>query len=75
MSFVLIHEELLLNEVLFHVTHSFHDDIIYGATLGLLMLKYKKPTKRPQHRQNVEPEQLEDFSATEVRLTLLNDSL
>lgn len=43
--------------------------------LGLLILKLKKPTKSRQHHLNVEPVQLEDFSAAQVRLTLLYDSL
>lgn len=48
---------------------------IYCATLVLLIFKLKKPTKSRHHRQNVEPEQLEDFNNALVRLTLLYDSL
>jgi len=44
-------------------------------TLGLLTLKLKKPTKSRQHRQNVEPVQLEDFNAAQVRLTFQYESL
>lgn len=45
------------------------------STLGLLIHKFKKSTKSRQHRQNVEPQQPEDFNTVQVRLTLLYDSL
>ncbi|XDV22602.1 hypothetical protein PO909_027467 [Leuciscus waleckii] len=49
--------------------------VLIIAIIGLLILQLKKPTKSRQHRLNVEPVQLEDFNAAQVRLTLLYNSL
>ncbi len=42
------------------------------STLGLLMLKLKKPRKSRQQPQNVEPEQIEDLNTAQVRLLLIH---
>ncbi|XP_077082205.1 uncharacterized protein LOC143735820 [Siphateles boraxobius] len=39
--------------------------VLIIAIIGLLILKLKKLTKSQQHRQNVEPVQLEDFNAAQ----------
>ncbi|XP_039538179.1 uncharacterized protein LOC120486310 [Pimephales promelas] len=39
--------------------------VLIITIIGLLTLKLKKPTKSRQHRQNVEPVQLEDFNAAQ----------
>ncbi|XP_067252518.1 uncharacterized protein [Chanodichthys erythropterus] len=39
--------------------------VLIIAIIVLLIFKLKKPTKSRQHRQNVEPEQLEDFNAAQ----------
>ncbi|XP_048038685.1 uncharacterized protein LOC125263654 [Megalobrama amblycephala] len=53
-----IHNNLTVTSFLLNI-------VLIIAIIVLLIFKLMKPTKSRQHRQNVEPEQLEDFNAAQ----------
>ncbi|XP_052446501.1 uncharacterized protein LOC127988041 isoform X4 [Carassius gibelio] len=55
-------EETLEMHMILNVTSILLNFVLIIATIGLLMLKHKKPRKRRQQAQNVHPEQIEDLN-------------
>ncbi|XP_026054326.1 uncharacterized protein LOC113040220 [Carassius auratus] len=55
-------EETLEMHMILNVTSILLNFVLIIATIGLLMLKLKKPRKKRQQAQNVHPEQIEDLN-------------
>ncbi|XP_059425245.1 uncharacterized protein LOC132159685 [Carassius carassius] len=55
-------EETLEMHMILSVTSILLNFVLIIATIGLLMLKLKKPRKSQQQAQNVQPEQIEDLN-------------
>ncbi|XP_026054325.1 uncharacterized protein LOC113040217 isoform X2 [Carassius auratus] len=55
-------EKTLESHMILNVTSILLNFVLIIATIGLLMLKRKKPRKRRQQAKNVQPEQIEDLN-------------